>query len=957
MLKRTNTGRVASRLALGVSSVALLTAAGAGIAQAQQGVIVAERATQPVAQVAQAQAGASANSGNDPLPLEEIVVTGFRKSLFDSVEAKRSSKQIVEAISAEDIGKLPDNSIAESLARLPGLTSQRQDGRSQTISVRGLGPDFTTTLLNGREQVSTSNNRSAEFDQYPSELINNVLVYKSAQAGLIGQGLAGTVDLRTIRPLERTERVIAMSARAEMTSTDKLNADSDRYGYRLAGIYVDKFADDTVGIAIGVAHLDQPTQIKDARMWGYPAIEAAAGTPLRALNGARVVGGAEIKANSLALTRTGVTGTLQYEPSDSFNTTLDIFYSKFKDEQIQRGLELPLFWSAAQLQPTGATLTDGFVSGGTYNDVKAVLRSDLRETEADIFSAGWNGQYKSGAWTLTADAAYNTIDRESDRTEIYAGTGRAGVGATDTIGFTSLSDFGTQFAPRLNYADPNLVRLTQPQGWGGDVVPGGQDGYVNRPTVGDDLWSVRGDVDREFDGGFLTNVKFAVNYTNRQKDFAQDEFYLQLRANQAAPNNVSVAIPANLIIDPTDLSWIGLGNTIAFDSAALLDQDFYRFIPCPRTDCIINRWDLEEKVTTAMLRADFETDLGGWTLSGDAGAQVVRTDQSSTGPQAVPGGTVRLIENGKKYTDVLPALNLIFTPPNDDHKIRLSLSRQMARARPDSLRATSTVGFSTDALAPVAGQPGVFTNATGRSPWEVNGGNPELEPWMANAADLAYEYYFAGTGYISIAGFYKDLRTYIYDQNTPFDFTGFTTGGINYVGTRIGTYRRPANGEGGELYGVEVAISLPFEVFSESLEGFGITGNVGMTETNIAPQGPGSSQPIPGFSKWTPQGTFYYDKDGFSARVSVSHRSKFVAEVRGFGEGRDFRRGKAETLVDAQVSYEFQEGSMLDGFSVLLQGYNLTDEPFVTYDNNDPRQVINYQEFGSRYLLGVSYRF
>ena len=142
-----------------------------------------------------------------PAEVEEIVVTGIRRAIEASISAKASNTSIVEVISAEDIGKLPDVSIAESLARLPGVTSQRLDGRSQLISIRGLGPDFTTALLNGRELVTTGDNRGVEFDQFPSELLSSVVVYKTPDAALVGQGLAGTVDLRTIRPMD-TETVI-----------------------------------------------------------------------------------------------------------------------------------------------------------------------------------------------------------------------------------------------------------------------------------------------------------------------------------------------------------------------------------------------------------------------------------------------------------------------------------------------------------------------------------------------------------------------------------------------------------------------------------------------------------------------------------------------------------------------------------------------------------------------------
>src|SRR6185312_5365510 len=152
-----------------------------------------------------------------------------------------------------DIGKLPDISIAESIARLPGLSAQRVEGRAQVISVRGLSPDFATTLLNGRELVSTGDNRSVEFDQYPAELINGVTVYKTPDAGLVGQGLSGTVDLQTIRPLSLGERRIVFSGQGEYNSLGKLTSGGKDKGYRASASYVDQFANDTIGVAFGVA--------------------------------------------------------------------------------------------------------------------------------------------------------------------------------------------------------------------------------------------------------------------------------------------------------------------------------------------------------------------------------------------------------------------------------------------------------------------------------------------------------------------------------------------------------------------------------------------------------------------------------------------------------------------------------------------------------------------------------
>src|SRR5690606_5909662 len=157
-------------------------------------------------------------TATDATNLDTVTVTGIRRGIESAISVKRDSTSIVEAISAEDIGKLPDVSIAESIARLPGLAAQRVAGRAQVISVRGLSPDFATTLLNGREMVSTGDNRSVEFDQYPSELINGVTVYKTPDSGLVGQGLSGTIDMQTVRPLSFSERVISVGARYQKNS-------------------------------------------------------------------------------------------------------------------------------------------------------------------------------------------------------------------------------------------------------------------------------------------------------------------------------------------------------------------------------------------------------------------------------------------------------------------------------------------------------------------------------------------------------------------------------------------------------------------------------------------------------------------------------------------------------------------------------------------------------------------
>src|SRR5690554_2558435 len=177
-------------------------------------------------------------------PVEEVLVTGFRKSLQNSIAAKQDASSIVDAIYSEDIGKLPDTSIAESLARLPGLAGNRVDGRTTGISVRGFSEDYVATTMNGREILGIGDNRGVEYDLYPSEIIAGAVVYKTPNASLVNQGLGGIVDLQTIRPLDR-ERIISINGSYEMNGLESANPDFDDNGHRLAFTYSDKFADDT----------------------------------------------------------------------------------------------------------------------------------------------------------------------------------------------------------------------------------------------------------------------------------------------------------------------------------------------------------------------------------------------------------------------------------------------------------------------------------------------------------------------------------------------------------------------------------------------------------------------------------------------------------------------------------------------------------------------------------------
>ncbi len=864
--------------------------------------------------------------------IDEVIVTGIRSSIESSIATKRNNTSIVEVVTAEDIGKLPDMSIAESLARLPGLAAQRQDGRAQVISIRGLGPDFTTALLNGREQVTTGDNRGVEFDQYPSEALASVLVYKTPDGSLVGQGLAGTVDLRTIRPLAYGRRAIALNARYELNDIGALNAGTTDSGQRYSISYIDQFADDTIGIALGYAHMSSPYQSERFEAWGYPTDG----------NGDLVIGGAKVFVMSSELERDGFFGTLEWQPNDRIHSTLDAFYSEFDNTQILRGVEFPLQWSSASL--SNQQVEDDLVVAGTFSNVRAVGRGDVTARESKLTSVGWNTEVVlSDRWSLDADLSYSKVDRTDTILETYWGTGRNGAGVTDTLDFVISGDGVPQFTTDLDYSDPSLMRLTSPQGWGGDVIPGGQDGYLNMPTIEDELKAVRLTLNGEIDLGAFNGIETGLYFSTREKSLVANEWFLGI------PGGATVVVPADYLLESTSLAYGGIPGILSYDALGLVNDGFYNLVRNPNGDVQSKNWTVEEDIVIAYGKLNVDANFESIPVTGNLGIQMVFTDQHSNGFAATGSGAGTMftaIEGGDSYLEILPSMNLIFEL-RDDLILRTALARTMARPRMDQMRASRGYGFN-----PTLNVPGATLN---NSPWSGGGGNPELKPWIANVADISLERYFGRSAYVSVAAFYRDLESFVYDEQRPADFTGFPTGGVVPV-INEGLYSSPQNGEGGGMWGVEFAASAPFDFIHPALEGFGAFVSISQNGSEIEQPGTNVKTAIPGLSETVGNLTLYYERYGFQSRVSARYRSDFLGEMSGFANGRTLRQVGEETVVDAQVGYEFDSGP-LAGLSLLAQVNNVTDEPFYTFQNGDQRQVINHQSYGRTFLFGVNYRY
>ena len=886
-----------------------------------------------------------------------IVVTGIRASLAASEKIKRNNSTIVEAISAEDIGKLPDVSIADSLARLPGVTAQRLEGRDQRLSIRGLGPDFGVTLLNGREQVTVGDNRGVEYDQYPSEFFRNVVVYKSANAAVVPTGISGTVDLRMLRPLSE-KRIVAVQLRGQANSLKKLNPEGNRFGYRASATFVDKFADDTIGIAIGVSKTSAPTQNERYNAWGFPSAPEA--------GGALILGGAKPFVQSSVLDRTGVVGTLEFRPSDRWHTTLDVLYSKFKETQYLRGIEFPINpgWGAGTTV-SDVTTSNGFVTGATIGNVVAVVRNDYNKRTANNFSAGLNNVFSlSEKINFTLDGSWSKAKRTDFLLENYTGTGYNQSGAKDTIRITQNSNGTFNIVPTLDYGNPANLVITDPRGWGYNgtqaVV---QAGFLNQPQFKDDLKALRASLDGEL-GGFFNKWEVGGIFSRRSKDALYSSAFLCPKdpnpsCTVASGTALSAPIPAAAIVGTVPLDYLGVPRMIALNPVYLYNN-VYDISPDNRPDSLARDYNVTEKVLTGYAMLGIDSDLGQIPVKGALGVQVVHTKQSSSGVISnFNGATGQVLyapaEDGASYTNVLPSLALSFEVAPSTF-LKLGVSKTMIRPRMDQERVTQVVNFNTSTAAIGNSDP-----AAGPTFFSSGGGNAKLRPYKSLNLDGSLEHYFTKGGYVALSGYYKKLTDYVDPNNNYlFDFSALRAtlpaALQSQIGTSLGLVSAPANTGRGHISGQELSVSLPFSNFSSALEGFGAFGSIAHVTSKVEYSSRPGAIDIPGLSKYVGTAELYYEKSGFQARVSYRYRSKFIGEVAGLSAAPTFRTAKGEAIVDAQIGYEFKNGP-LHGLSILAQGKNLTDRPFVTYENDDTRRVIDYQRYGRDFYLGLAYKF
>lgn len=934
--------------------------------------------------------------------LQEVVITGIRHGIESAIKAKEKSDLIEETISAEDIGKLPDVSIAESLARMPGVTTQRDKlGEATSVSIRGLGPDFNGYLMNGREQTSTLDSRAVDLSVYPAELIAGATVYKSGDAALMTAGLAGTIDQRLVDPLSY-DHLIARGSYEGDRYNEGVSGLAAGKGKRYSLSFIDQFADRKLGLAIGFVHTDHNSASLQDSSWGttgYSNVISPGGVNLAAPNCGttgnpacpQFVGGFTYQTNNNSEKRDGGAVILKFKPNDIYSSEMDYYYAKINVSQHYTEAQAGLAFGNPGINTiTNATVVNGIVDSGTIafapytngptnptNGGNPLIdRNEVLFDQDTIESFGWNhAVVLSDDWDVSLDINHNRAQRIERDNEAYAT-----IDGANTLSFTNGVAAVGGGIPNLTlatpYTDPTTLFIHSIDGWSGVTYPPGspfagdtvpQAGYSKGPTVTDTLYAGRLDFTHTLRGNSLfSKLQFGANVSKRGKEYITDE---GLIISTQPGGYGDIPFPANSSVI-TDVGGTGL-SFLSFSPGAQLWPGA-QILRKYNDDILSKTWTVTEKVNTLYAKLDIKTEWAGIPVRGNVGVQEVFTNQSSEGYRANVSSSVTLTnpaltltEAGTSYADFLPTLNLTGDFGNGN-LLRFAAAEQIARPDMTAMRNSLAAALDTNGADPQ------FNTIVGSA------GNPSLKPFKATAFDLSYEKYFETKAYLSAAVFYKALNTYItqFTNFCAYDFTqiaqsvglAIPTGAHGICGGGpLGTYTEQVNGHGGNIRGIELAASLPFSMVTPWLDGFGVTGSYSSTLSSIVVPntiGLNPAQPVPlnitmglpDLSHVNVKGILYFEKWGFSAFIADNKRSQYIGTVPNLTVGGypALVYIQAQRWVSAQAGYEFQSG-WLKGFGIRFEGTNLNKPKYQTQQAFGGPTTTT--DTGANYDLRVFYKF
>lgn len=825
--------------------------------------------------------------------VEEVIVTGIRGSIRESIDTKRASASIVDAISAEDMGKFPDKNVAESLSHVPGVTLDRDFGQGERVSIRGTDPALNRTLLNGQTFASAdwfildSPGRTFNYTLLAPEIVEQVEVFKSPEARIYEGSIGGTVILRTRRPLDLPSGTLRASA--DYAYNDRSEDGSPNY----SGLYSWKNNAQTFGVIVSALHSEEDLRRDGLEMFSYPRA-LAAGFPAAVVgNDPTVVFPNAINAALFTQDRKRTTGTvgLQLKPSDSFELNLtgvyvDAEYDNYNQSRyafIGHGLTAP--------NATSATVSDGVVTNADFSNGLTLLDAIARKSKVETYSVNLQADWKGEGWSASGTVGTTEADGGTKQQYFLEYEGLGGYDYT----------LGKERATVNFDNDPS-----DPATMGGIGF-----GQSRQQPTHDEEQYVQAEFSHDLGWGPIHQALVGIDYrkheTNQEARLANingaafaGQSLVQFDGG-ATPGGYLDGIDSNSGLQ--EWATANQGAVVGFVQGAPLRNPFTGAAVTTLPDFPSAAFSVEEDIVSAFTQFDFI----GQGFRGNVGLRYVQTDQKSNGSTA-QGDPGNFVPNSisKDYDSWLPSFNFSFDI-SDDFVLRLAGSRTIARANFADLASFLEL---------------LDTVNSG------NGGNPNLDPYQSSNFDISGEWYLSKDGLLAVAAFYKDVRSFIIRQAADEQHFNILTG-------QVETYSvtRPRNGAGGEIRGMEV--SYQNRLFGD----FGVQANY-----TYADGGTDDGLEIPFSSKHTVNLTPYYDNGKVNARVTYGWRSKYFREI---GRNGVAVTNDAYTQLDAAFGWR-----LTDNIELTAQVQNLLDETQYQYAGDENLPLAIYKN-GRRYFAGV----
>ncbi|WP_443749898.1 TonB-dependent receptor [Asticcacaulis solisilvae] len=851
---------------------------------------------------AQTDTGTGAKTNSDV-----VVVTGMRKSMRDALATKRAEPGVVEVVSSKDIGVLPDVTIAETLARLPGLNTTRDRGNDSQAAIRGLGPRMVLGLINGREMASSEPDRNVRWEIFPSEVVSGVEVYKSSEARLVSGGVSGTVDIQTIRPLDY--RGPSLTLRAGLVSYDGGSSlpNYDTMGYRASGAYVTKLTP-TLGWVVAASIQKQKNGYENVMGGGWN--NQAPGPVVPGGSDVQNPWGASFEEKAIDTERSSISSSLQWKPTDSFEGRFDILKSDIDIEENGDG-GWYTDWGNWGGYETGTATNPGFTNNVIQNGALVATQMTFDSTYhpyvskysqiMKLLATGLNGKWRTGDWTVTADAAWSQAERYGvwKAVEMW---NNAGKGSYDYRG-----------------SHPSVT--VQTSAW--DAAQAGQlfanTGQADVSHLKDTLGTANLDFDRHLNGTFWSSLKFGARLSDRTKLDTEPTTVARVDPlSWTAPVSASLLTPWNYKNFTVPTFVAGDFDTLAkavygTAGAAAINPDF-------KHQAFVSK--VHEQVAEAYVESTYASTFAGKPVDGNVGVRVVSVKSDSTGPSNGTNVTV-----GNSYTKVLPSALARFTV-NDGAYLKLGVSETLSRPPLNDLRVDRSYNVTT-------------------VPYSGGGGNPLLKPYLADQVDVSYENYFRKDGLFAVAAFAKNIHNYIGYDTRNIVPTGVVIPGPQTTIPFTSPYNRDKNGT---LAGLEITYQTPF-YFVPMLEKFGVYSNIAFTASNIHESSPSDNPyPMNGVAKTTATLDLWYADDRFESRLGFKYHTPFTLLYTWSSSALTAVR--SELTLDYSASYKIN-----DQISVRFQAGNLLNTPLRSYVNNNPSEIERTDYYGRRFLVDLTMKY